>query len=186
MIQLKLYMLLLGCRPAGRYTEQHDIFFGIGASLKELVPAIKESWPEVKGNIHIDAWREVNYVDGYEVSVIPKSNLLSTNGLSLFFINLGGYKQGEFEEYHYKVLTVAKDLEEATIAAKKTAFYKHVGIKGAPSHIDEEYGVDADDIHNVEEILSDECKSKYSIQIKPSDSKKEDDNHLGYLPIFRI
>ncbi len=23
----KLYMVMLGCRPAGRYTEQHDIFF---------------------------------------------------------------------------------------------------------------------------------------------------------------
>ena len=30
-------MVLLGCRPPGRFTEQHDIFFGIGNSLKELV-----------------------------------------------------------------------------------------------------------------------------------------------------
>ena len=34
----KLYMIMLGCRPEGRYTEQHDIFFGIGTSLKELIP----------------------------------------------------------------------------------------------------------------------------------------------------
>jgi hypothetical protein len=25
----------------------------------------------------------------------------------LFFINLGGYKENEFEEYHYKMITVA-------------------------------------------------------------------------------
>ncbi|MGN6440105.1 MAG: DUF1543 domain-containing protein [Agriterribacter sp.] len=33
-------MLLLGCKPAGRHTEQHDVFFGIGASLKDLIPDI--------------------------------------------------------------------------------------------------------------------------------------------------
>jgi hypothetical protein len=28
--ELKLYMLMLGCTPAGRLTEQHDIFFELG------------------------------------------------------------------------------------------------------------------------------------------------------------
>jgi hypothetical protein len=28
----------------------------------------------------------------------------------LFFINLGGYKENEFEEYHYKMLAVANKL----------------------------------------------------------------------------
>jgi hypothetical protein len=28
----------------------------------------------------------------------------------LFFINLGGYKENEFEEYHYKILTVAQSM----------------------------------------------------------------------------
>jgi hypothetical protein len=31
----KLYMVML-VLPAGRHTEQHDIFFGIGSSLKEM------------------------------------------------------------------------------------------------------------------------------------------------------
>jgi len=55
-------MLLLGCKPPGRNTEQHDIFFGIGSGLKELIPAIIDSWPEAKKKIHIDAWREVQFV----------------------------------------------------------------------------------------------------------------------------
>jgi len=58
MSELKLFMVLLGCKPEGRHIEQHDIFFGIGYNLKELVPAMKEYWPG--GRIHIDAWREVN------------------------------------------------------------------------------------------------------------------------------
>ena len=50
-----LYMIMLGCTPKGRFTEQHDIFFGIGTSLKELVADMKSFWPEAKGKIHIDA-----------------------------------------------------------------------------------------------------------------------------------
>ena len=64
----------------------------------------------------------------------------------LFFINLGGYKENEFEEYHYKMLTACEDKSVAIQAAKQTAFYKHTGFKGATSHIDDKYGVDVDDI----------------------------------------
>jgi Domain of Unknown Function (DUF1543) len=41
----KLFMILLGCRPKGRHTEQHDIFFGIGNELADLKPAMKNSGP---------------------------------------------------------------------------------------------------------------------------------------------
>ncbi|MBC7439220.1 MAG: DUF1543 domain-containing protein, partial [Flavobacterium sp.] len=43
---MKLYMIMLGCKPEGRLTEQHDIFFGIGNSLKELIPSMKNLWKE--------------------------------------------------------------------------------------------------------------------------------------------
>src|ERR1700761_8641087 len=72
--RMKLYMILLGCRPEGRFTEQHDIFFGIGESLKELVPAMQAYWPEGKANLHVDAFREVTRVDGYEVRVVARES----------------------------------------------------------------------------------------------------------------
>lgn len=49
----KLFMVLLGCRPKGRNTEQHDIFFGIADSLVELKPAMQLFWPDAL--LHIDA-----------------------------------------------------------------------------------------------------------------------------------
>ena len=67
-------MCLLGCTPQGRNIEQHDVFFGIGQTLKHLVPAIVQFWPEAQGKIHIDAWREVTHVDGYSVQVVEKKN----------------------------------------------------------------------------------------------------------------
>ena len=65
-------MVMLGCTPKGRFTEQHDIFFGIGSSLKELVPDMKDFWPEAKGRIHIDAWQKVTCIDDFDIEVVSK------------------------------------------------------------------------------------------------------------------
>ena len=87
---LKLYMVMLGCKPEGRFTEQHDIFFGIGKSLKDLIPQMKTFWPEAKGRIHIDAWREVTLVDHFSIEIVSKKAMEKPVSDNLYFINLGG------------------------------------------------------------------------------------------------
>ena len=182
---MKLYMLLLGCKPKGRNTEQHDVFFGISNSLPELIPQINAFWPEAKGNIHIDVWREVTAVDGFQIAVVAKTNM--TKPAKLFFINLGGYKENEFEEHHYKILTIASNLDEASKAAKKNSFYKHYGFAGAPAHIDDKYGIDVDEIYDVIDILSDPLQSTYELEIKRLEkSLRTDILHIGYLPLKKL
>ena len=186
---MKLYMLLLGCKPPGRHTEQHDIFFGIAENLKGLIPAINKFWPEANNKIHIDAWREVNFVDEYEVKVYDKNTLTKPslqNNLRLFFLNLGGYKENEFEEYHYKILAACENKSAAIQRARASAFYKHTGFKGASSHIDDKYGIDVYDIFDIEDILVPEIKEIYGLQILPSISPVEDKLNLGYLPIKKL
>jgi hypothetical protein len=183
---LKLFMIMLGCRPKGRFTEQHDIFFGIGNSLKELIPKMKAFWPEAKGQIHIDVWREVTFVDNYKIEVVSKSEIAEQES-NLFFINLGGYKENEFEEFHYKIVTVANTLGEASKKSKETSFYKHCGFKGATSHIDDKFGIDVDDIYNVKEILALDLKEKFALKITKSENEiKEDELHIGYLKLEKI
>ncbi|PKV76044.1 DUF1543 domain-containing protein [Pontibacter ramchanderi] len=183
----KLFMLMLGCRPAGRNTEQHDMFFAIGEQVKDLVPAIKAFWPEAKGNIHIDAWREVTRVNGFQIKVVPKAAIPAVAGADkLFFLNLGGYKQGEFDEFHYKMLAVAPDQAGAVKQAKETAFYKHTGFKGANSHIDDKFGVDVDEVFEVKDILSAEDKQQYSLSITAGIAGPEDELHLGYFQLHKL
>ncbi len=180
MSDLKLYMILLGCKPKGRFTEQHDIFFGIGENMAALKPAMREFWKDA-GVLHIDAWREVNHVDGYKINVREKpveAGLIKPK--KLFFINLGGYKVNEFDEYHYKMITVAEDSGAAVRASKETAFYKHTGFKDAGSHVDDKYGVDVDDIINIREILSSQYTDKYHLEIIPSETSDQDNINLGY------
>lgn len=178
-------MVLLGCRPKGRNTEQHDVFFGIGATIKDLVPQFKAFWPGA-GTMHVDAWREVTIVDNYSIAVVPANDAEPDQEQQLFFLNLGGYKEDAFEEFHYKMLVVAQDKNEAIRQAKRTAFYKHTGIPGAPSHIDDKFGVDVDELHQVKEILTPELTAQFSIRISPVSTEMADKLHLGYFPFHKL
>lgn len=176
-------MAVLGATPKGRLTEQHDVFFGIADSLKALVAQMIAFWPEAEGKIHIDSWREVTCVDGYSIEVVPKEK---TSAKHLFFLNLGGYKPNDLEEYHYKILAVAENMAEAVKQSKTTAFYKHYGFKGAESHVDDKHGLDVDDLHKVNDILHPDTAEKYSIRIRAADGLAEDALHIGYLKIEKL
>ncbi len=180
----KLFMLLAGCKPKGRHTEQHDVFFGIAESIKELLPELIEFWPEAEGKLHIDGWREVTTVNEHSVTIVSKDTAVEKTDAQLYFINLGGYKPNEFEEFHYKLIYAAADKAEAIHQSKQTAFYKHTGFKGATSHIDDKYGVDVDDLYELEEILSNKAKEKYKIIVQKSDEALlADELHLGYFKL---
>lgn len=181
---MKLFLLILGCKPTGRNIEQHDTFFGIGNSLADLLPQIKQFWANA-GKIHIDSWREVTAVDGFTIHVIPKSEQVSEN--KLFFLNLGGYKPNDLEEYHYKLLSVANTKSVAIQAAKQTAFFLHTGFKGATSHIDDKYGVDVDDVYEIADILPPAIKDQYSLVIEKKDCILPDDElHIGYVKLSSL
>ena len=184
-MSLKLFFVILGGTPTGRFTEQHDVFFGIGNSLGELLPDMEKFWPNTK--LHIDSWREITHVDGYQVKIIPKKPTTTRPTQKLFFLNLGGYKPGDMEEYHYKLLCVANEKGDAIKQAKQSAFYMHTGFKGATSHIDDKYGIDVDDIHEIAEILPEKIKGQYSIIIENTREVIEEDIlHIGYLKLSSL
>ena len=183
--KMKLYMVMLGCKPKGRTTEQHDIFFGIANSMQSLIPQFNAFWPEAKGEMHVDAWREVTAVDGFQISVVQNNGVIKEKN-QLFFINLGGYKPGEFEEYHYKILTVANSLAEATKKSKSTAFYKHCGFTGAVSHIDDKYGINVDDVYKVDELLPSNLKTAFQLEITANANHPEDKLNIGYFKLSKL
>ena len=177
-------MLLIGCLPPGRHTEQHDVYFGIGHHIADILPRLTIFWPEAKSSLHLDAWREVTLVDGFSVVVMEGKIQSSTQ---LFFLNLGGYKRDEFEEFHYKMLVAANDKGEAVRQARQTAFYRHTGFTRANSHIDEKYGVDVDDFFAIPEILTPYDKDHFSLVLEPAAGEAvPDEIHLGYFKIDKV
>lgn len=184
---MKLFMVLLGSKPKGRHTEQHDVYFGIGENMKSLIPQFEIFWPEAIGNMHVDGWLEVSLLKGFTIEVNEKADVKpSESDFKLFFINLGGYKAEIFEEFHFKVLVVSQTKAEAIQIAKHTEFFKHTGFEAAPSHIDDRYGIDVDEIYEIDELLSPDLKAKYSIKVTPTDYVFANPIHLGYFKLDKL
>ena len=215
---MKLFMLKIGARPQGRLIEQHDVMFVIANSLSEIIPVVNQHWPAVKNNWHLDAWREVKRVGDYQILLSTDS--LSKDGLSkdkaladsrfeddrvdnkldsqdkqLYFVNLGGYLPGQFEEFHYKTLVVAETLGKATAQVKKTAFYQDYTFDNvdtaksgvATSHVDDKHQLDLDDIHCVADLLPNDVALTIQPLTEPEKNQLPDDAlHIGYLSLKQI
>lgn len=178
----KLIMALIGCKPTGRNTEQHDVFFTIATQIKDIVEEVYTFWPEAHQTMHLDAWRAVTQAGSYAVDILPRQQVPVASGAKLFFINLGGYRRGEFEEYHYKLLVAAADKKRAITEAKKTAFFNHNCFNGAPAHVDDRFGIDVDDLYEITDILPPAIKEKYQIVLTLSQTRPPDNLNLGYMP----
>ena len=201
-------MLKIGARPQGRLIEQHDVMFVIANSLSETIESVNQHWPAVKNNWHLDAWREVKRVGDYQI-LLSKDNALADNiladdrvdnkldsqGKQLYFVNLGGYLPGQFEEFHYKTLVVAETLGKATAQVKKTAFYQDYTFDNvdtaksgvATSHVDDKHQLDLDDIHCVADLLPNDVALTIQPLTEPEKNQLPDDAlHIGYLSLKQI
>lgn len=208
-ITMKLFMLKIGARPQGRLIEQHDVMFVIANSLSETIESVNQHWPAVKNNWHLDAWREVKRVGDYQILLstdslskdgLSKDNALADNkldspGKQLYFVNLGGYLPGQFEEFHYKTLVVAETLGKATAQVKKTAFYQDYTFDNvdtaksgvATSHVDDKHQLDLDDIHCVADLLPKDVALTIQPLTEPEKNQLPDDAlHIGYLSLKQI
>lgn len=204
----ELFMIKIGARPKGRLIEQHDMYFGIGDHISDFIDAINLHWPEVKNKWHLDAYRQITKVDHYHISWKPSDkghksqDVVAENyGLKLFFINLGGYRAGEFEEYHYKLLVVAATQADAIKQAKQTSFYQQTSFKdktspfNAAAHIDDKQQLDVDEIYDVNDLLSN-GRLHIMLLTKTTDiplskenateSVTEDKAHIGYLSLKKL
>ena len=212
-ITMKLFMLKIGARPQGRLIEQHDVMFVIANSLSETIESVNQHWPAVKNNWHLDAWREVKRVGDYQILLskdgLSKDNALADNiladdrvdnkldshGKQLYFVNLGGYLPGQFEEFHYKTLVVAETLGKATAQVKKTAFYQDYTFDNvdtaksgvATSHVDDKHQLDLDDIHCVADLLPRDVALTIQPLTEHEKNQLPDDAlHIGYLSLKQI
>lgn len=217
-ITMKLFMLKIGARPKGRLIEQDDVMFVIANSLSETIESVNQHWPAVKNNWHLDAWREVKRVGDYQILLSKESlskdglskdnaladniladdrvdNKLDSQGKQLYFVNLGGYLPGQFEEFHYKTLVVAETLGKVTAQVKKTAFYQDYTFDNidtaksgvATSHVDDKHQLDLDDIHCVADLLPNDVALTIQPLTEPEKNQLPDDAlHIGYLSLKQI
>ena len=146
---LKLFAVLLGGRAEGCNIELHDVVFVVARSIEDSYPTLVDKWFGTPNRLHIDSFIELDFLDGYEISVSDK---LCQNEASLFFINMGGYKENHFGEVHETSFCVSKTEQEATDRAKSSM----------PSYI---YQQHCDDKLNIIELIN---VDGYFVKVKKS------------------
>ncbi|MBI4250523.1 DUF1543 domain-containing protein [Candidatus Uhrbacteria bacterium] len=152
--QLNLFLIVLGGKPPGRKIEQHDVAFAIGESIDAVKVSLRQGWEHAS---HIDSYMAIDEVDGYKVSLMDAS-LQADTGLKLFFINLGGYRENDLEEYHKKIVVAAANIEEAKTIVKRDSFFLHGYVNDTVSnHIDDKIllmDTAVDDVIIINDMLS--------------------------------
>ena len=179
----KLYCITMGATVPGRLIEQHDVMFAAAADISDLIPSLQAAWPE-GASVHVDAYREVTVVGSHHISLTQDPVSAVASGLKLFFFNLGGYVEGDMEEYHHKALVVATSQKEAIASIKQCEFYQNRGYMGAESHIDDKMNVDIDDVHIVDDLIS---HAGWHLHISPAaQAATEDVWQVGYLSLSKL
>ena len=110
-MNLSLFIVVLGGRSLKSNIEIHDVRWVLGETIEDTFPELRKQWLGKKSGLHIDSYKCIRYVDGYEI-VISRSNkdsLISQriDDLSLWFVNLGGYNPKKmYEAVSYTHLTL--------------------------------------------------------------------------------
>src|SRR5262245_13581307 len=96
----RLFAVFVGGKHERATIELHDVQFVVARSIEETIPALRQAWWGTPSSLHIDAYADLSLVDGYCITPVPQPHDAPTSGLGLYFINTGGYRDGEFGEFH--------------------------------------------------------------------------------------
>ncbi len=122
-MNLSLFIVVLGGRSFKSNIEIHDVRWVLGESLEDTFPELRKQWIGNPKGLHIDSYKRIKYVDGYQIEITKsnKNNSITPKNKneSLWFINLGGYNPKKMYEEHEFTLVVAKKAIEAKRKAKE-------------------------------------------------------------------
>ncbi len=72
-MNLSLFIVVLGGRSLKSNIEIHDVRWVLGETIEDTFPELRKQWLGKKSGLHIDSYKCIRYVDGYEI-VISRSN----------------------------------------------------------------------------------------------------------------
>ena len=161
----RLFAVCLGGRAARCNTELHDIVFVTGSSVETAYDQLLAKWFGLPQGLHIDAWAELDVIDGYEISLSPIPNPGSDR---LYFVNLGAYRPGELGEVHANAFLVAADVQDAKRRAKAALL-----TDGAEQ-------VHTDDLYEVDSCIELDAVNDFHVTLTPTDRQAPFEAHTGY------
>lgn len=166
---MKLFAIYIGGEIEGANIELHDMRFVVAASITETYDELRRQWWGIPKSLHIDCWAEIDQIDGFDVRLSPDPFVGPER---LYYVNLGGYAEGEFLEKHKNVFVVADSVAKAKARALRCA-----GDWREPHR---------DDMYEAEQAiaLSDAgAQQKLHVHLEPSTAHKDLVFTCDYTPI---
>ena len=112
---VQLFLVYIGGTAPGANIELHDVRFVAADSIEQTHEQLRQQWFGTVKGLHLDAYMQVNHIDGYGVSLHPAPQ---QSELKLFFVNFGGYYPNKIAEQHEFMLCVAPSAAAAKARAK--------------------------------------------------------------------
>jgi len=88
--------------------------FVVAQSIEETYDELRKQWWGTPSSLHVDGWAELAHADGYDIELKPEP---FSREEKLYYVNLGGYTDGNLIERHKNVFVVAPSLAEAKTRA---------------------------------------------------------------------
>lgn len=168
-MDMRLIACVLGGSAPGARTELHDVAFAVGTSLEAVHDQLLDGWFGAPRGLHVDAWCFLDSVSGYRVALQPTP---SENGLSLYFINIGGYRPGVFGEGHAWGFFGATDKAEAKRRAKLRLLQDHGQLH-------------KDDLFDIDDCLQVARIRGWHVHLEPDDRAADPAVSNGYFPLSK-
>ena len=174
---MKLFLVVLGGRIHGCNVEQHDVRWVVGKNIESTIPELIKQWIGERKGLHIDSYRQVDYVDGHKIKIITEQMTDQKNiRLKLWFVNIGGYNPKLMAEQHHFGLIVASSHQEAKYEAKRR------WLKG----LDKIHKDDIIEVSDLRDILPIKGHEKWQLQLIPTklvNNFHENPDWYGYWKI---
>ena len=113
----RLYLFYIGGTAGRSNIEVHDVQFAAVRHVADAYPSLRDAWFGDPSSLHLDGYAPIVWADGFDVSLAPEPD---PSGLTLFFVNMGGYRPGVLPEQHEFGLFVARDPAGAKARARRS------------------------------------------------------------------
>ncbi|GAB3039780.1 MULTISPECIES: DUF1543 domain-containing protein [Oleiagrimonas] len=163
----RLIACVLGGTAPRAKTELHDVAFAVGDSLESVHDQLLDSWFGDPNGLHVDAWCFLESVEGYRLRL---ERTPADNGLHLYFLNIGGYRPGEFGERHAWGFFGARNKSEAKDKARQTLLVGHT-----LQH--------KDDLYDVDDCLRIGRVQDWHVHLEPDADARPSVVTNGYFPL---
>jgi Domain of Unknown Function (DUF1543) len=162
---MQLFAVYLGGRAPRCNTELHDVVFVTGETIEATYEQCFDLWFGAVSRLHLDSYMALDVVDGHRVTLSKEP---PADGKALYFINLGGYAEGQFTELHANMIVVAASPAEAKARAKGEL------MQGGESE------VHTDDLYDVDDCLEVSSVGPWHVHLAPTDARTTPKPQNGY------